>query len=147
MQDQEWPRSREPCSVSFYQKSHPVIWTTSFIRLAGRTRTKTQSNSPGHTQASIRYFHGTDRITVPASERLPLLVTPVGQHGNRELLPGLAIRVEWGETARMGESVYCQPRGREFLVGLKVNDPVYDAAKPVPSTVHADQSISPKKSE
>lgn len=66
---------------------------------------------------------------------------------NRELPSGVSIRVEWGETALVGESVYCEPRGREFLVGLKVSDPVYDAAKPVPSTVHAEQSISPKKSE
>jgi hypothetical protein len=54
---------------------------------------------------------------------------------DRELPSGSAIRVEWGETALTGETVYCQPRGREFLIGLKVNDPVYDAAKPVPNTV------------
>jgi len=54
---------------------------------------------------------------------------------DRELAAGSAIRVEWGETALVGESVYCQPRGREFLIGLKVNDPVYDARKPVPGAV------------
>jgi hypothetical protein len=53
---------------------------------------------------------------------------------DRELPSGSGIRVEWGDTALVCESVYCQPRGREFLVGLKVNDPVYDAGKPVSNT-------------
>jgi hypothetical protein len=29
----------------------------------------------------------------------------------------------------MGEVVYCQPHGKEILVGLKVDDPVYETAK------------------
>jgi len=46
-----------------------------------------------------------------------------------ELNVGSAVRVEWGNCAFVGESIYCRPHGREFLVGLRVDDPVYDTAK------------------
>jgi hypothetical protein len=42
---------------------------------------------------------------------------------------GSLVRVEWGGFAFVGESIYCQPHGQEFLVGLKVEDPVYETAK------------------
>ena len=48
---------------------------------------------------------------------------------NRELDVGSSVRVEWGSCTFVGESVYCRPLGREFVVGLKVDDPVYDTAK------------------
>jgi hypothetical protein len=48
---------------------------------------------------------------------------------NNELHVGSLVKVEWGSVTFVGESVYCQPRGAEFLVGLKVEDPVYETAK------------------
>ena len=48
---------------------------------------------------------------------------------NCELPPGSAVKVEWGSTVLKGELIYCQPHGQEFLVGLKVEEPVYDTAQ------------------
>jgi hypothetical protein len=42
---------------------------------------------------------------------------------------GSLAKVEWGSVTFMGEVVYCQPHGKEILVGLKVDDPVYETAK------------------
>jgi hypothetical protein len=48
----------------------------------------------------------------------------------KDKLPvGSVIKVEWGNTTFMGEIVYCQAHGREFLAGLKVEDSVYETAK------------------
>jgi hypothetical protein len=48
----------------------------------------------------------------------------------KDMLPvGSSIRVQWGSVAFMGEIIYCQAHGREFLAGLKVEDPVYETAK------------------
>ena len=46
-----------------------------------------------------------------------------------ELEVGSLVKVQWGSIAFMGESVHCQPYGREFLIGLKVEDPVYETAR------------------
>jgi c-di-GMP-binding flagellar brake protein YcgR len=46
-----------------------------------------------------------------------------------EMHIGSRVRVEWGDAAFEGELIYCEPRGDEFLIGLKVEDPVYDTAK------------------
>jgi hypothetical protein len=48
---------------------------------------------------------------------------------NEELNIGSLLKVEWGTVTFMGELIYCQPHGQEFLVGLKVEDPVYETAK------------------
>jgi hypothetical protein len=48
---------------------------------------------------------------------------------NKELNIGSAAKVEWGNTTFVGELVYCQPHGNEFLIGLKVEEPVYETAK------------------
>jgi len=37
--------------------------------------------------------------------------------------------VEWGSDSFVGEVVYCQTHGKEILVGLKVEDSVYETAK------------------
>jgi hypothetical protein len=42
---------------------------------------------------------------------------------------GSSIKVQWGKVAFIGEVVHCQPHGREFLIGLKVEDSVYETAK------------------
>jgi hypothetical protein len=42
---------------------------------------------------------------------------------------GSMVQVEWGGVAFVGELIHCQPHGQEFLVGLKVDDPVYETAK------------------
>ena len=48
----------------------------------------------------------------------------------KEKLPSATqVRVEWGTVTFMGELVYCQPHGQEFLIGLKVEDPVYETAR------------------
>ena len=47
-----------------------------------------------------------------------------------EKLPSASeVKVEWGTVTFMGELVYCQPHGHEFLIGLKVDDPVYETAR------------------
>jgi hypothetical protein len=46
-----------------------------------------------------------------------------------ELPVGSMVKVEWGNATFIGELVYCQPQGKEFLAGLKVDDSVYETAK------------------
>ncbi len=48
----------------------------------------------------------------------------------RELPPASTIKVEWGEYEFIGELIYCQPHGKEFMAGLTVEAPVYDTKKP-----------------
>ncbi len=50
-----------------------------------------------------------------------------------ELPSGSIVRVEWGTTRFVGELIYCQAHRDEFLVGLQVEDPVYDAKQPASS--------------
>jgi hypothetical protein len=48
----------------------------------------------------------------------------------KEKLPAATlVKVEWGAVKFVGELIYCQPRGKEFLAGLKVEDPVYETAR------------------
>jgi hypothetical protein len=48
----------------------------------------------------------------------------------KDKLPvGSIIKVQWGSAAFIGEIIYCRAHGREFLVGLKVEDPVYETSK------------------
>ncbi len=48
----------------------------------------------------------------------------------KEKLPvASVVKVQWGTAAFMGEIVYCQPHGKEFLIGLKVEDSVYETAR------------------
>jgi len=44
---------------------------------------------------------------------------------SRELPLGSHVRVEWGQTTFVGELIYCETYGQEYLIGLKVADPVY----------------------
>ena len=46
-----------------------------------------------------------------------------------ELSVGALVKVQWGSATFMGELIYCQPHDEEFLIGLKVDDPVYETAK------------------
>jgi hypothetical protein len=48
---------------------------------------------------------------------------------SKKLSVGSLAKVEWGSVTFMGEVVYCRPHGNEVLVGLKVDDPVYETAK------------------
>jgi hypothetical protein len=48
---------------------------------------------------------------------------------NEALHVGATVKVEWGNLTFIGESIYCNPHGKEFLVGLRVEDPVYETAK------------------
>ena len=49
---------------------------------------------------------------------------------NEELQVGSLVKVEWGSVTFVGEAIYCQPRhGEGFLIGLKVEDPVYETAR------------------
>jgi len=48
---------------------------------------------------------------------------------NEKLNVGSSVKVEWGDYSFVGELIYCQPHGQEFLVGLKVDDSVYETAK------------------
>jgi hypothetical protein len=47
----------------------------------------------------------------------------------RELAAGSSVKVEWDKADFVGELVYCQPYGDEFLAGLEVEAAVYDTAK------------------
>jgi hypothetical protein len=48
---------------------------------------------------------------------------------DKKLHVGSLVRVEWASDAFVGEVVYCQAHGKEILVGLKVEDSVYETAK------------------
>jgi hypothetical protein len=48
---------------------------------------------------------------------------------SKELTVGAAAKVQWGDVTFVGELIYCKPQGAEFLVGLKVEEPVYETAK------------------
>jgi hypothetical protein len=48
----------------------------------------------------------------------------------KEKIPvGSIVSVEWGSAMFSGELVYCKARGKEFMAGLKVEDPVYETAR------------------
>jgi hypothetical protein len=48
----------------------------------------------------------------------------------KEKLPEASVvSVEWGAVKFMGETVYCRSHGQEYLVGLKVEDSVYETAR------------------
>jgi len=48
----------------------------------------------------------------------------------KDKLPvGVVVKVEWGEEVFDGELIYCKPYGQEFIVGLKVEDAVYETAR------------------
>lgn len=48
---------------------------------------------------------------------------------NKKINVGSLVTVGWNSTTFMGEVVYCKPHGKEVIVGLKVDDPVYETAK------------------
>jgi len=48
---------------------------------------------------------------------------------NSELPAGTLLKVVWGNTEFVGELMYCQPYGSEFLLGLNVETSVYDTKK------------------
>lgn len=48
---------------------------------------------------------------------------------NKKLAVGSQAKVKWGTVTFVGEVVYCKPHGKEVIVGLKVDDPVYETAK------------------
>jgi hypothetical protein len=48
---------------------------------------------------------------------------------DKKLHVGSLVKVEWGSDAFVGEVVYCQAQGQETLVGLKVENPVYETVK------------------
>jgi len=54
-----------------------------------------------------------------------------------ELPAGTLLKVEWGGTEFVGELVYCQSYGSEFLLGLNVETPVYDTKKSATTTKSA----------
>ncbi len=48
---------------------------------------------------------------------------------NKELNIGSAAKVQWGNVTFVGELIYCKAQGKEFLAGLKIEEPVYETAK------------------
>ena len=48
---------------------------------------------------------------------------------DKKLHVGSMVRVEWGTDAFVGEVVYCRVHGKEIMVGLKVEESVYETAK------------------
>jgi hypothetical protein len=47
----------------------------------------------------------------------------------KKLHVGSLARVEWSSVTFVGEVIYCKPHGQEIIVGLKVDDSVYETAK------------------
>ena len=45
---------------------------------------------------------------------------------DREMLPGTMVKVEWGGTILLGEIIYCCPEGKEFAVGIELEDALYE---------------------
>ncbi len=45
----------------------------------------------------------------------------------KSLSAGSLIKVEWGEAILLGEVIYCQSQGKEFVAGLNVEEIVYQA--------------------
>lgn len=52
------------------------------------------------------------------------------------------VKVEWGTATFMGEVIYCKPHGREILIGLKVEDSVYETARRQASQATQDSQES-----
>jgi hypothetical protein len=48
---------------------------------------------------------------------------------NKKLHVGSLVHVEWGCLTFMGETIYCETYGDEFVAGLKVEDSVYETAR------------------
>ena len=66
--------------------------------------------------------HATARLADLSVHGLSLIV-------NRELSIGSAAKVQWGDVIFVGELIYCKPQGKEYLVGLKVEEPVYETTR------------------
>ena len=47
---------------------------------------------------------------------------------DKKMHVGSMARVEWGNDTFVGEVVYCQTHGKEIIVGLKVENSVYETA-------------------
>ncbi|MDI9612543.1 MAG: PilZ domain-containing protein [Acidobacteriota bacterium] len=48
----------------------------------------------------------------------------------QESLPeGTLVRVDWGDVTFTGELMYCKPQAGDYVIGLKVEDPVYETAR------------------
>jgi len=53
----------------------------------------------------------------------------VGLVLKQDLPIGCLIKLEWGHTILLGELIYCQASGNEFVAGLEVEDIVYKTAQ------------------
>jgi hypothetical protein len=53
----------------------------------------------------------------------------VGLLLKQDLPIGCLVKLEWGNTILLGELIYCQPSGNEFVAGLEVEDIVYKSAQ------------------
>ena len=42
---------------------------------------------------------------------------------------GTLVRVDWGDVTFTGELMYCKPQAGDYVIGLKVEDPVYETAR------------------
>ncbi len=74
----------------------------------------------------------TARVTCPEFGERPIKgrLADLSVHGlslilTHELLVGARVRVEWGSLTYEGELIHCRARGKEFVAGLRVEDPVY----------------------
>ncbi len=47
---------------------------------------------------------------------------------DRELPEG-SFKIQWGTCEFVGELIYCESHGTEFLAGMEVESPVYDTSK------------------
>ncbi len=46
-----------------------------------------------------------------------------------ELRPGTMVKVEWGGTVLLGEIIYCRSEGKDFALGLELEDALYETDK------------------
>ncbi len=45
---------------------------------------------------------------------------------DQEIRPGAMVKIEWGGTILLGEIIYCFQQGKEFAVGLELEDALYE---------------------
>ncbi|MGA2262813.1 MAG: PilZ domain-containing protein [Acidobacteriota bacterium] len=45
---------------------------------------------------------------------------------DQQIPPGTMVKIEWGGTILLGEIIYCFQQGKEFAVGLELEDALYE---------------------
>jgi hypothetical protein len=92
-------------------------------------------------RSRVRFMSDISVVVTRLTDSTPSLkgrLANLSAHGlsiilNCELPIGILLKIEWGNTEFVGELIHCQPYGSEFMLGVNVENPVYDTKKSVPS--------------